>query len=153
MKRLLVSLALTAAALVLLAPPAMAGDWGTVCKNFSGPDGDGGANVRICIMVDLATFSNNLRAKLVIENNGTKPHEVHASYLKLIKNGVTHINSGPFIRSASAGVNQIVVTEWKLGISGGPWWSRTRVWVCWPSFAGDPCGSIVIWNSGSFTLP
>jgi hypothetical protein len=149
---LLVTFAL--AALVSLAPPAQAFEHGTVCKGFAGPDGAGGANIRICIMVNEHDFQWKIQPMMKIENNGTKPHEVHASYLKLVKSGTDVIVSDPFIRSGAAGVNQTITTNiWKEQPRDCCWYSRTRVWVCWPSFAGDPCGSVVVWNSGSVTFP
>jgi hypothetical protein len=154
MRKYLLFASLVLVALVSSAPPAMALHHGTRCQGHAGPDGDGGANVRICIMVNEHDFQWKIQPLFKIENNGTKPVTVHMSFLKLIKDGVTHYVSDTDVRTVSAGVTVWLTPDyWKIEPRGGPWYSRTREWVCWPSFAGDPCGSVLVWNSGSVTFP
>jgi hypothetical protein len=148
MRRLLVMLA--AVMIALVAAPATAVWKGQVCKDFRGPDGDGGVHLFTCLVVDDHDFEDQIRALSYNNANaGNGPAEVHVSYLHLVKNNVGTVkNTGSFINIVNDGAPETFSTTW-LNNPNGTFHSRIRMWVCWPSLAGDPCGSVVIWNSGN----
>lgn len=149
MKKLLVALAATVAVLGL-AVPAQAIHKGTICKVFKGPDGDvKGAHLSACISVDDHDFEDQIRAILVATNGGNESVTLHVSYLKLIRYSTDIRTTGSFVYTLPAGFGaaHAFATTW-VNSPSGEYHSRIRMWVCWPERAGDPCGSIVTWNSG-----
>lgn len=134
----------------LAAAPAGAVHKGRVCKTFSGPDGAGGAELSVCLVVDDHDFEDQIRAMAVFSNPGTKTAEIHVSYLKLIRGSTDVRVTSSFVEALPRQEQFALATLW-LNNPDGTFHSRLRMWVCWPQFAGDPCGGVVVWNSGNVT--
>jgi hypothetical protein len=144
--RLSAALVLTVA-LLLGASPAWAIWKGQVCRSFPGPDGGLGVHIQACLNIDDHDFEPKIRALVEFSNPGTGRADIHVSYMKLIKDGVGTIrDTGPFrVLAYPNSVGDYVTTY--VNNPHGTYHSRIRMWVCWPTLAGDPCGSITVWNS------
>lgn len=133
---------------LLLATPAGAVHKGGVTKNFPSPDGTGGANLNVTLVVDDHDFEDQIRGMAVYSNSGTQDAIVHVSYVKLIKGTQDIRVTSSFVDRIPANQSAAFATLW-LNNPSGTFHSRTRMWVCWPEQPGDPCGSAVAWNSNN----
>lgn len=145
MKRLL--LLLTSLVLILTASPAQAIHYGTVCKIFNGPDGGGGVEARVCTYVNRHDFNHDLQAVTSGSNTSNHRYVLHGSYVRLVKDGMNVRDTGSWVKVIDPGEVYDRMTNWYFNPRSGTWWSRTRVWVCFPTLPNDPCSPITIWNS------
>lgn len=147
MKKALIVLA-TFISLVALALPASAIHKGTVCKNFAGPDGPAfGTELDVCLTVNDHDFEDKIQALAIYTNRGDERVAIHVSYTRLIRYSTTIRDTGSFIYTEPGNTAYGFATTWVLNPSG-EYHSRIRMWACWVDRPGDPCGSIVTWNSG-----
>lgn len=137
-------------ALVGIATPAGAVWKGQVCKVFDGPDGPGQDRFRLqaCAQVDDHDFEDKIRGYFYWANGGTDRVEVHVSYARLIRNGNTVREVGPYTFIEQPDNTSVFDATTYYNNPSGIFWTRIRMWVCWPTAAGNPCGGVVIWNSG-----
>lgn len=145
----------TAAVLIAVAiawsSVALAAHYGTVCKHFNGPDGPKYVQqAKVCATIDDHDFEDKIRAWVGYHNAGTQRVTVHVSYIQLL-----HLRSGrvwmanvvnSFTYTVAPDSDLHVATPWRAHPTG-TYYTRTRMWVCWPDLRGKPCGSAVAWNS------